>query len=159
MMSDKLTPKQETFARHVAEGDTYAAAYRKAYSADNMSDAVIRNEASKLMSNRDISVTVMELQEAASERSITNIIGQTVRLKELSTSAETEQQYAASIGAEKEINKLHGLYEKDNKQKAESNEPGLNDWEVARRIAFILRKGQEERSDANGQLVVKKAVL
>lgn len=25
-MTDNLTPKQETFARHVAEGDTYAAA-------------------------------------------------------------------------------------------------------------------------------------
>ena len=72
-MSDKLTPKQETFARHVAEGDTYAQAYRTAYDAENMSDKAIRVEASRLASNPIVSLMVMELQEAANVQSLFQI--------------------------------------------------------------------------------------
>ena len=40
---------------------TQSAAYRETYSAENMSGAVIRNEASKLMANHDIAMTVERL--------------------------------------------------------------------------------------------------
>jgi len=143
-MNDKLTPKQEAFARYIAEGLTYAESYKRAYNAENMSDNAVRVEASRLVASPNISLMVMELQEVANERSITNIIGQTVRLKELSAIAETGEQYSASISAEKEINKLNGLYIEDNKQKADATTVSMSSVDLARRVAFLLRKGQEE---------------
>jgi len=61
MTALKLTGKQRAFARCMADGMTQSAAYREAYDADNMSGAVIRNEASKLMAHPDITVTVERL--------------------------------------------------------------------------------------------------
>ena len=115
-MSDKLTPKQEAFARHVAEGDTYAAAYRKAYSAANMSDAVIRNEASKLMNNRDISVMVMELQEAANVQTQYTIEKAMTELEEARLLGMKEGQVSSAVSAIEKKAKLNGLFEKDNMQ-------------------------------------------
>ena len=61
-MANKLTAKQMAFARCMASGTmTQSAAYRETYSAENMSGAVIRNEASKLMANHDIAMTVERL--------------------------------------------------------------------------------------------------
>ena len=61
-MAKKLTAKQMAFARCMASGTmTQSAAYRETYSAENMSGAVIRNEASKLMANHDIAVMVERL--------------------------------------------------------------------------------------------------
>ena len=61
MSGTKLTGKQRAFARCMADGMTQSAAYRECYSADNMSGAVIRNEASLLMSRSDITMTVERL--------------------------------------------------------------------------------------------------
>ena len=61
-MANKLTAKQMAFARCMASGTmTQSAAYRETYSADNMSGAVIRNEASRLMANHDIAIMVERL--------------------------------------------------------------------------------------------------
>ena len=58
-----LTDKQENFARAVAlEGMTQADAYRSAYNTENMSDAVIYNEASALASHHEVSVRINELR-------------------------------------------------------------------------------------------------
>ena len=61
MSGTKLTGKQRAFARCMADGMTQSAAYRECYSADNMSGAVIRNEASILMARSDITMTVERL--------------------------------------------------------------------------------------------------
>ena len=61
-MANKLTAKQMAFARCMASGTmTQSAAYRETSSADNMSGAVIRNEASRLMANHDIAIMVERL--------------------------------------------------------------------------------------------------
>ena len=61
-MANKLTAKQMAFARCMASGTmTQSAAYRETYSAGNMSGAVIRNEASRLMANHDIAIMVERL--------------------------------------------------------------------------------------------------
>ena len=49
-----LTAKQEAFCQAIAQGDSGAAAYRKAYSAENMAQHTIHNEACKLLARRDI---------------------------------------------------------------------------------------------------------
>tara|TARA_R110002049_G_scaffold172647_2_gene339436 strand:+ start:744 stop:1226 length:483 start_codon:yes stop_codon:yes gene_type:complete len=61
-MANKLTAKQMAFARCMASGTmTQSAAYRETYSAGNMSGAVVRNEASRLMANHDIAIMVERL--------------------------------------------------------------------------------------------------
>jgi len=59
-----LTNKQEKFARHVANGETLAAAYRASYDAENMLPATIWNQASILMANRAVSARVDMLAQA-----------------------------------------------------------------------------------------------
>jgi len=58
---DGLTSKQESFATHVANGETLAASYRAAYDAESMSPAAIHNEASKLMDHPGIAMRVNAL--------------------------------------------------------------------------------------------------
>ena len=48
MPTQKLTAKQDKFARLVAEGKTQADAYREAYNASNMKPETIHKRASEL---------------------------------------------------------------------------------------------------------------
>tara|TARA_R110000782_G_scaffold176393_1_gene267428 strand:- start:11 stop:490 length:480 start_codon:yes stop_codon:yes gene_type:complete len=64
-MAVKLTGKQQHFARAVASGTmTQSAAYREAYSASNMSSASVRVEASRLLADPNMSLTVKALKAA-----------------------------------------------------------------------------------------------
>ncbi len=62
ILTEKLTSKQEKFALLVAEGYTYADAYRNAYSADKMSQNSIWVNSSKLMNNTKVLLRVEELK-------------------------------------------------------------------------------------------------
>lgn len=64
----ELTHKQELFAQEVAEGKTYADAYRKAYSCAKMSNNSIWCESSKLMENPKVAHRVREIQEETRDR-------------------------------------------------------------------------------------------
>ena len=113
-MTDKkpLTDKQKAFARLVAEGSTYSAAYREAYNAENTKNEVIWVKASELMSNGKVLVRVEELRAMAQERTLVTIEKQTERLQALSLKGEgydTPSGITAAINAEKEVNKLNGL--------------------------------------------------
>ena len=59
---DTMTPKQSAFAGFVAEGDGYSEAYRKAYSTDKMSDAVVNNEASALAKKPKVKEAIESLK-------------------------------------------------------------------------------------------------
>ena len=115
-MTDKLTPKQEAFARYVAEGDTYAQAYRQAYDAENMSDNTIRVEASRLASNPIVSLMVMELQEAANVQTQYTIEKAMKELEEARLLGMKEGQVSSAVSAIEKKAKLNGLFEKDNMQ-------------------------------------------
>ena len=68
-----LTEKQESFARELASGKySISEAYRRVYSAENMSGPVVRNEASKLAARNDITMMVERLkaQRLAREASV-----------------------------------------------------------------------------------------
>ena len=58
-----LTPKQEKFVRNLIKGMSQREAYKNSYDAENMSDKVIDNEASKLFNSHEISVRYKELQD------------------------------------------------------------------------------------------------
>ena len=69
-----LTDKQKSFARELAtERFTISEAYRRVYSAENMSGAVVRNEASKLAGRSEITVMVEQL--IAERRSRDRVVG------------------------------------------------------------------------------------
>lgn len=57
-----LTPKQEKFVQGIIEGKSQADAYRAAYNTKNMTDKTIREEASRLMSDPNVSAMVKELR-------------------------------------------------------------------------------------------------
>ena len=60
---DGLTAKQRHFALEVAtNGSSITAAYETAYECENMSRAAMRNEASKLMANPDITMMVESIR-------------------------------------------------------------------------------------------------
>ena len=61
-----LTAKQRHFAMALGSGAgmTLSDAYREAYDCKNMSGAAIRNEASKLAANPDITVMVSRLRDS-----------------------------------------------------------------------------------------------
>ena len=89
-----LTAKQTAFAHAVVAGGTLSDAYRLAYNAENMSKAVIRNEASKLIAHHDITVLVERLR-AANQR--VNTAAQVsdrdrvlTKLRDMMDTAETE---------------------------------------------------------------------
>lgn len=58
-----LTPKQENFARNVADGMSLSDAYRAAYDAENMSNEAIHTNAHKLGQHAQVAIRVNVLAE------------------------------------------------------------------------------------------------
>lgn len=65
-----LTAKQEKFVRNLIKGMSQREAYKNSYDAENMSDKVIDNEASKLFNSREISIRYKELQDSLDKHTI-----------------------------------------------------------------------------------------
>lgn len=57
----KLTTKQELFVQQLVAGQSQRQAYRKAYAADKMSDAVVDNKASAIFNKGEVRVRYREL--------------------------------------------------------------------------------------------------
>lgn len=60
-----LTAKQKIFVREFIAGKSQTAAYRAAYSTANMQDNSVRREASRLMTNPNITTTIRALEAEA----------------------------------------------------------------------------------------------
>ena len=63
MPTQKLTAKQDKFARLVAEGKTQADAYREAYNASNMKPETIHKRASELFLDGVVAGRIAELKK------------------------------------------------------------------------------------------------
>ena len=104
-----LTTRQETFAKHVAEGIyTNTESARKAGYAYRLSS----KQATVLLNGRDfphVVERVKELREERERRYGVTIMGQLERLSKLSRGAEDDGQYSAAINAEKIRSALGGL--------------------------------------------------
>ena len=57
----KLTTKQELFVQQLVAGQSQRQAYRRAYNAEKMSDAVVDNKASAIFNKGDVRVRYREL--------------------------------------------------------------------------------------------------
>ena len=107
----KLTPKQHEFCQAVFLGMSQADAYRKAYNADGMSDTAIRVEASRLMDNPNITLTLEELRKPiimANEVTVQSLMDE---LEEARVMASTQEkpQATAMVAATMGKAKLAGL--------------------------------------------------
>lgn len=109
-----LTPKQDAFARYIAAGESYSAAYAKAYDAARMSRGSIHSEASKLMAQDRITRRVAELQNRSGREAAYSVQDALGELEELRALALAQGQYSTAISAVEKKAKLHGLFEKDN---------------------------------------------
>lgn len=94
-----LTPKQTEFCRVYMETGNATEAYRQAYDADNMSIGVIRNEASKLLKNRDITIMLQNASNIAMAKAVItreDLIAELEEARIAALSAETPQAGAAT---------------------------------------------------------------
>ena len=67
---DKLTPKQELFVQEIISGLSQRQAYRQAYKAEKMSDAVVDNKASAIFNKGEVRVRYRELLKQFSNMSL-----------------------------------------------------------------------------------------
>lgn len=86
-MPEKLTSKQEAFARHYAQHGCASSAYRHAYDHARMSDKSIWENASRVLKNSKVTARVHELQKRAEQ----------IAAKRFDTSAEAILQGLAEI--------------------------------------------------------------
>jgi len=105
-----LTPKQEAFVQaYLTNGGNQRAAYRTAYNAENMSDAVVDVKACELMKTGKVSVRVREIQERAAKRTEVTIETITGMLGRAYKQAVENGQAGAAVAASMGMAKLHGL--------------------------------------------------
>lgn len=64
----KLTPKQEKFCQKYIETGNASEAYRQSYNTDKMSDEAVKVEASKLLDNPNITLTLERLRSKHQKR-------------------------------------------------------------------------------------------
>ena len=69
MKEKKLTKRQSDFCNeYIKNGGNASAAYRVIYSASNMKEATVNNNAYKLLQNNDISTRIKKLQNKLTKK-------------------------------------------------------------------------------------------
>lgn len=119
-MAEILTPKQENFCLAYLETGNASEAYRRSYSASNMSEKVINNKASDLLAKGGIRVRLEQLRAPIIERhkiTVDDLIAELDENRAAALSAETVQSSAATtatmakaklLGYDKQIIELTG---------------------------------------------------
>lgn len=108
-MADKLTAKQEAFARAYVETGNASEAYRQAYNAENMKPESIWVEACRTLADPNVSLKVFELQKSARERTLVTIESITWELEQVREAAFNEGDYAPANTAIMGKAKVNGL--------------------------------------------------
>ena len=115
---DRMTGKQRAFARALAMGDEHGKpmsisdCYRECYNTENMSDAVIRNEASKLASHRGVTMMVERLRREKERNAQAQAVGDRERVLEALRSwmLTAEPSDSAKITAAKLLGETQGMF-------------------------------------------------
>ena len=105
----KLTTKQEKFAQEWYATGNKTEAYRTAYDAENMSDAVINVKASELSRNGKIAVRYKELSGEGQKRLETTVDTVDAMYKSAWKLAKDNGIPSAMVSAATGLSKLHGL--------------------------------------------------
>jgi len=106
---NKLTIKQEKFARKYIELGNASEAYRQSHDAENMGNDSIKVEASRLLKNPNIALTVVLLREEHADKHAVTVESLTRELEEARSMAIIEKQNSAAVSATMGKAKLHGL--------------------------------------------------
>lgn len=149
MLSKTLTPKQRTFAQHVASGKmSLSDAYRAAYNAAKMSGPAIRNEASKLMTHPDVAMMVEGLQRQKERAVIAVAISDRERvltmLRELLDTAQPSDM--PRLRAAELLGKSVGLFKDVVEQKTQRSAEEI-EAELEERLAALV--GEDSDPDAS----------
>lgn len=123
-----LTAKQEAFAQQVAKGKTLSDAYRHSYDAENMKDATVWNEASRLMDNPQVSARVKSIQDAVEAKTLHDQARlKRLVLERLHQEAMTADSDSARIRALELLGKSIAMF--TDKVEQETNEKSANELE------------------------------
>lgn len=105
-----LTPKQERFAHEVASGKTQADAYRAAFNVKpTTKPETCQANASKLMTNTDVSTRVAELRAAVAERVVWTLADSLDVLSTIAKGLDADAKPSDKVNAVKAINAMIGL--------------------------------------------------
>lgn len=126
---DRLTAKQEAFAKQVAKGAVLSDAYRECYSAEGMRDSTIWSEACKLAQNPKVSTRVKALQAEMEEdrRTIERRREEWV-LKRLAEEAEQAETDGARVRALELLGKTVSMFT-DKIEQTDTTERSASDIE------------------------------
>lgn len=103
-----LTPKQDKFARCIADGMTQADAYRTAYDAEKMKPDTIHKRASELMLDGAVKGRIQELRAKLEEKAIWTREMSVKALVQAYKVAQVQNNASGMSGAIKELNAMHG---------------------------------------------------
>ena len=116
-----LTAKQEAFAVEVAKGSNATAAYRKAYDAEEMSDAAINVAASRLVHHAKVSLRIAELRAPALAKAELSVERWAEHVAQGAFSApEDAPKWGDKVACLNLAARHLGLFERDNAQRAEN---------------------------------------
>lgn len=102
-----LTPKQEKFAQAVADGNTYADAYRIAFDVGEKTKAkTIQENGSRMMMNTGVAARVRELRDALVDAALWT---REDSVKALRRVADLSPKGTEIVAAVAELNKMHGF--------------------------------------------------
>ena len=137
---DRLTAKQEAFAKQVAGGADLSDAYRDCYSAEGMRDSTIWSEACKLAQNPKVSTRVKAIQAEMEEdrRTIARRREEFV-LKRLAEEAEQAETDGARVRALELLGKTVSMFT-DRIEQTDTTERSASDIEadLRRRLDRLL---------------------
>ena len=135
-----MTPKQEAFARAYVETGNASEAYRQSYNAEKMKPEAVKVEASRLLDNPNVALTVDGLKAQLQKRHEITVDTITEMLKEDRELARTNAQSGAAVSASMGLAKLHGLIIEKREVKNISTVEDLDDRELAN-LAVAGRRG------------------
>ena len=109
-MGDKLTPKQEEFARVYVETSNASEAYRQAYDVgEKTKPETVWRKACDVLANGKVGAKVAELQSLAQERTLVTVASITAELEAARFLADSLRNPAAMTGAIMGKAKVNGL--------------------------------------------------
>ena len=137
---DRLTAKQEAFAKQVAGGAVLSDAYRECYSAEGMRDSTIWSEACKLAQNPKVSTRVKAIQaEMEEDRRTLARRREEFVLKRLAEEAEQAETDGARVRALELLGKTVSMFT-DRIEQTDTTERSASDIEadLRRRLDRLL---------------------
>ena len=135
-----LTAKQEAFAQEVAKGKTLSDAYRHSYDAENMKDATVWNEASRLMDNPQVTARVKSIQDATEARTLHDHARlKRLVLERLHNEAMTADSDSARIRALELLGKSIAMFTDKVEQETSEKSAGELERELLERLSRLAQ--------------------